>query len=575
MKAKDEDGFTLIMTVIGITLVALIATVALTAVNGSSKVTAQSLTRQQAYEAALAGIHEYSFHLKANSGYWAECTKAVPAGEPTALNDEIANASERVNAHQRPVPGITGATYAIELLPANGRKKCDPTNLETATASMIEMAEPMRGTFRIRSTGFFQDKQVSVVATFKPASFLDYVYFTQRETSDPVTYGIESLIQAADRQCSKTLADKRTESPLANLAGEPLGEKGEVLHKNSRGQWVNSKGETRSLQYCDTISFVSGDNIKGPMHTNDAFVICESPTLGREPTDPIEVSGPEPGWYSTRESFLHSGSSCSGHPIFKGSFIAGATAIIPPESNNELETIAEPTFRFTGEVAICLEGAGMSVYKGKQCSGTLIYSGAQPVNGVVYDSSESCTGAYSPFGVSYNMTVVGKCGNVNVRGTYSKPLTIAAQNDVVITGPLQKDASDGMLGLIANNFIRIYHPVVLQKTTRTENGVTITEETCNSSSENGAGTLKDLKIEAALLAIKHSFIVDNYNCGPKIGKLNVKGAIAQYYRGAVGTTGSTGYLKEYEYDERLKTTEPPYFIQPIKSDWVIGRQTIE
>ncbi|MBS1891408.1 MAG: hypothetical protein JST59_08945, partial [Actinobacteria bacterium] len=83
------------------------------------------------------------------------------------------------------------------------------------------------------------------------------------------------------------------------------------------------------------------------------------------------------------------------------------------------------------------------------------------------------------------------------------------------------------------------------------------------------------KIEAALLALQHSFIVDNYRCGARLGTLNVKGAIAQKYRGAVGTTGNSGYVKNYEYDERLKTTEPPSFIEPIKSDWVIGRETVE
>ena len=52
------------------------------------------------------------------------------------------------------------------------------------------------------------------------------------------------------------------------------------------------------------------------------------------------------------------------------------------------------------------------------------------------------------------------------------------------------------------------------------------------------------------------------------------GAIAQKYRGAVGTSGGTGYLKNYEYDERLHTIAPPSFIEPVESDWVIGRETV-
>ena len=62
---------------------------------------------------------------------------------------------------------------------------------------MLQSLDPLKGTFRIRSTGFAGTAQRKIVATFKPASFLDYVYFTQRETSDPRTYGEESVVKAA------------------------------------------------------------------------------------------------------------------------------------------------------------------------------------------------------------------------------------------------------------------------------------------------------------------------------------------------------------------------------------------
>ena len=52
------------------------------------------------------------------------------------------------------------------------------------------------------------------------------------------------------------------------------------------------------------------------------------------------------------------------------------------------------------------------------------------------------------------------------------------------------------------------------------------------------GRSKTSTIDAAILAINHSFIVDNYNCGARLGTLNVIGAIAQKYRGAVGTTAA-------------------------------------
>ena len=111
-----------------------------------------------------------------------------------------------------PCRANTGASYAIELIPATGQTKCDPTNIVTATKSMLESLGTSKGTFRIRSTGYSGTSKVSITATFKPASFLDYVYFTQLETSDPVTYGSKSLIEGAYKQCAKTIASGRYRS---------------------------------------------------------------------------------------------------------------------------------------------------------------------------------------------------------------------------------------------------------------------------------------------------------------------------------------------------------------------------
>ena len=52
------------------------------------------------------------------------------------------------------------------------------------------------------------------------------------------------------------------------------------------------------------------------------------------------------------------------------------------------------------------------------------------------------------------------------------------------------------------------------------------------------------------------------------------GAIAQNYRGPVGTTaGPTGYTKNYKYDGRLAVDEPPYFLSPFKAGWKVIRET--
>jgi hypothetical protein len=202
----------------------------------------------------------------------------------------------------------------------------------------------------------------------------------------------------------------------------------------------------------------------------------------------------------------------------------------------------------------------MTVGTGSTCEGT--YSGPIPSNGVVYVKNGSCSAVYSPFNTKYGESSEQGCGNVYVRGTYTGQLTIAAENDVIIDGKLCRTSctspeGEALLGLIANNFVRVYHPC--------------------SSGENKEGSLSNPTIDAAILAIKHSFIVDNYNCGPSLGTLNVEGAIAQKFRGPVGTGGSggstNGYLKNYVYDDRLRYLEPPSFIEPTGSAWVIGRET--
>jgi type II secretory pathway pseudopilin PulG len=523
---QGEEGFTMIMTVIGLSLIALLVAVSVAAVNGDVHQSARDLSRKQAYEAAKAGIDEYAYHLHTDNGYWAKCTAVTGSN---AVNQQ------GVTTNSRPVPGNSGAKYAIELIPATGHSTCDSTNVSTATASMLEPMGPMKGTFRIRSTGFSGNAKVSVTATFKPASFLDYVYFTQLETSDPVTYSNESTIKGAYEQCSKTLEAGRYTATIPNSGGK----------------------------YCDVISFVKGDNIKGPMHTNDYFAICETPTLGRNASDPVEVSSGSPGWYSTKD-VPHSGSNCTGNPNIAGTFRINSPVLIPPSTNSQLATIAEPAFRFKGQVHICLNGATMTVSSaGANCETGVLYTGAFPGNGVVYVENVSCSGAYTPVETTYEAT--STCGNAYVHGSYSGQLTVAAGNDVIIDGNLTHSSEEAMLGLIANNFIRVYHPFV---------NVVINVKTGQTECQNATGSIENITIDAALLAINHSFIVDNYKCGNSLGKLNVKGAISQKYRGAVGTSGGTGYLKNYEYDERLHTIEPPSFIEPVQSDWVIGRETV-
>ena len=80
---------------------------------------------------------------------------------------------------------------------------------------------------------------------------------------------------------------------------------------------------------------------------------------------------------------------------------------------------------------------------------------------VYVQNGAGCSNSYSPFTATYPPT--SGCGNAIVDtggGSYSGQLTIAAENDVIIDGNIRGTSSSAdLLGLIANNFIRVKHPV--------------------------------------------------------------------------------------------------------------------
>jgi hypothetical protein len=525
-----EDGYTMIAVIGAIALVSMLAAATLAATNGDVNLVQYDLNHRRAHAAAEAGIADYSFHLNNDNSYWARCT-TVP--EPNAVN-QVGSTAKR-----RAVPGPAGESYAIELLPASGQSACDPAK---PTESMLEHGGVNTGSFRIRSTGYAGGARVSLVATYKRASLLDYIYFTQYETSDPVTYGSESAIEYAYDHCEK-------------------------FYREGRSSW------------CDTIVFISGDKIKGPLHTNDEMAICGSPEFGRDASDVIEVSAPPKGWFDQH---------CSGYgtanPKFVGPLVTTAPVLKPPATNGRLKDIAGSEYTYSCQTKVQLEGTQMKVTTNNGYNSTSTSTVAFPESGVIYVQNSSCPGsawpscssAYSPF--TSNYPTGSDCGTVYVKGYYSGELTIAAENDIVIEGDLERTGT-GLLGLIANNFVRVKHPVCREGSGSSEgcpSGWRPAETGKNEChSGQNKNSLSSPEIDAAILAIEHSFIVDHYDCGAELGTLTVTGAISQKYRGAVGTTGGHGYKKGYEYDDRLRYQEPPNFLDPIEPAWHIQRETLD
>jgi hypothetical protein len=527
-----------------------------TAANGEIHLTGTDTAQKRAYYAAQAGIDDYEYHLTQDGNYLSYCT------EPPVTNPGLNQTGE--TTHRATVPSTSGEStneqYAIQLLPAEsapaGDRKCDRNNL---VETMLEEKGPTTGTFRIESTGYSGGEERTLVATFRNANFVSYVWYTKFETGDPSVHG-----------------------PIPS--GQPS------TYWTVCGQFY---GERPSQCSVFNNYFGSGESVNGPMHTEDHVGVCGKsggqPVFGRNENDRIEFR------HKIGSDTGYSNEGCgTAEPTFKGDHIlpAEVPSIEPPPGDEELAHIVEPAYDYQGKTEIVLEGLTMSVSQWEE----VVVKGvtewvkkttpgvAYPPNGVIYVSG-GCSTAYSPFGPSPAYSADMTCGNVYVHGEYKDSLTIASENDIIINGeittPTEKGvpSTNAMLGLIANNFVRVYHPLAgsRQAAEYTKCGSATNQET---EVNKEPADLNEPKIYAAILAVKHSFIVDNFDCGkPTLGHLNVTGAIAGLFTdGMTGVINSgtliNGYSYNLQYDNRLQIEEPPHFLNPIQAAWYVQRQTV-
>jgi Tfp pilus assembly protein PilX len=568
----QEDGLTMIFILGVMTVTSLLVIVAFTSANGEIHLTSTDRAQKKAYYAAEAGVEDYEYHLTQDGNYLDYCVSPTPANPAlNQLNKEGTETplqpSELTTAEVPAVEVKKGELvsseekYAIQLLPAESdtkaNKKCESNNL---VESMVEEKGSATGTFRIKSIGFSGSAESEIIATFRNANFVSYVWYTMYEVADPVIDG-------------------------AVPNGKPSNYWTECAH-------FYEEREALAAKQCQSLNnfFATGESVNGPVHVQDHAGVCGEPTFGRTATDRIEFGDgskkSEPG-YSTE-----SAGGCGGaNPKFVGTHIPTSQVpyLAPPPGDEELEHVVEEKYHYHGKTEFILEGKTMTVNKfslnaKKEVEVTTTKGVAYPPNGVIYVSGGEHGGCetYSPFGPVPSYTGDTECGNAYVHGKYEEALTIASENDIVINGSLTTPTSpedtpdatpttNAMLGLIANNFVRVYHPLSGAR------GGSFRE--CKSSA-NSASDLNNPIIYAAILAVKHSVIVDNFDCGaPSLGSLNLYGAVAGLFSNGLsgvisGTTMISGLGYSANYDNRLQVEEPPHFLNPIQAAWYIQRQTL-
>ena len=249
-------------------------------------------------------------------------------------------------------------------------------------------------------------------------------------------------------------------------------------------------------------------------------------------------------------------------------------------------------------------------------------TGAFPLNGVIYVSAApSGANTNNPFySATTGLSQLTNCSNCyygatsnpgdegdafvgdtwGASGGFSGHLTVGANNNVIIQGPIiYKDCTwplgtasesacaynsatgatpNDVLGLIANNFIEINRPVYNNNASFANagndlppcNGTTWVAPLCDPSTATGdpTGTSQGLTVDATVLALNQSFVVNNYGNSPGEGGLYVYGSIQQDARGPVGLVGgNNGYAKNYTWDPRLPLYGPPYYLTPGTPSW--------
>lgn len=490
----------LALAVLAVTL--LLTAAVFTAVQGDASLTRNDLDGKRAYSAAQAGVQAYLYNLNANSTnsvWWETCSNDMSNGTGT----------------QVAVPGTTPATtYAFSPVPTAAYSACSTTN---AVSSLIDSST---GTLRIKFTGYAGHAQKTIVTSFKTASPLSYLWYTVHETVDTVIGG---------STCSRF--------------------------------YYQNPGPSSACY----INWFPGDQMNGPLYTQDQLLISPGtpgPIFGRTSKDQIVSQSPT-------TSVCAAVNGCQ-NAQFKGQAISNPSQQVPLPSDNSnlLPDATKNGTVLTGTTNLTVSGTTASGSNcpttSSSCKSVSIDLVASPIIYAV--SGSGCTSTYTPNNVNYSPiggtgtyagSFYGPCGDIYIKGSYSTPLTIAAANNVIVTGSLT-NATDtngttsptgsATLGLVANQYVRVYH---------------------DCTKGNPAVT-----IDAAILTLAHSFFVDNYDCGGNYGTLTVHGAIAQFYRGIVGTSGPSGYLKNYNYDNRLGLILPPYLFDLQNTQWEVYRETL-
>ncbi len=292
---------------------------------------------------------------------------------------------------------------------------------------------------------------------------------------------------------------------------------------------------------CSNIQWGNGDVVNGPLHSNDALQV-NGQTQFKGPTTTAwpairgrdGLTSTSKTWWGTATAPLPANPPLYDEALPLPTSNAKVLAAVSPIVDGGTASTARTGCYYTGATRIVLQGTTMKVLSPATTRSDIparCYNRSTPgveqtvaIPPVIYvdQTTNSCllgaTG-YPLTGESYTAgsataTSWGKSpnyscarGTVYVQGTSNTPVTVAAKNDVVVTGNLtvqdSSSTSTQVMGLIAENYVWVYHPVA--------SGTNMLSTTPLSTPRPPAQQVNT--ITSGVLALGRSFVVQNWDSG--------------------------------------------------------------
>lgn len=585
-----ERGFALITVLLATMMLLALASAALAYGVGSQPISRHDQDWNGALGAAQAGVDDYLARINQNQTYITSYSSSNP--DPT--NPAMGCSS-----------GACPGTPKWATMSSGGQFHYGIDTSQYAQNGVIFVT----ATGRAAATGPGAGVMRTIQARLGRSGLLKFLYHTTYETLDPAWQG--KLLGSGPFRDPYTGTMVNGQTWANDVCG------GNSAYASKAYWWAgrykyssyNPPGPS-SGAFCQDIQFAPGDVVNGPLSTDDTPVICGGATFNGA----VTVGGKDP-----YQGKLWFNPGCGGGPNFTQgpptvkslplpSTLASLKSYVTTSSGGCLYTgptriylsmqggvsgmrVQSPLSQNTVNPSQCPTGTSTSLSSWVPVPGApKVGGGNYPGNGLILvqnvpasttdpnytsPSSSACT-SWPKSAVSYYMagdpSATKSCtdGDAFVQGTVNTAATIAAvDNSIVIThdsggsapnsgvcyssstascpigtgGTAPNNAdTQGVLGLQAANFVEVFN-------------------TSSSPSPN------NLEIDAAIFALNHSFIVQNWGTNNQ-SILTVFGTIGQKFRGPVGTSGGNGYLKNYWWDTRFgKGVQPPYFVDSSQAAW--------